>query len=341
MADGPSNQKVIIGQQSVAQPSHKTRMESFHYNFTACCFVFPFSFVHTQKVFTKPTATTTMVHKTQTIDEILNIDTRDLYLEMKGMQGDYVSPKTYNPSASYLSFRRYLVDWMTSIGETFRLHESTIHVSVLFLDKILRSRNDIPRGQWQLLATACISLAAKYEEAEEHCPHIPDLLRVTKLSAVGHTSLSFREGELEVLKLLNWKLRAVPAIHFVGYFAAKNVVFADDRWHNRAPLCKVAASIEKFGTFFANLSLQQYEFSQYYPSHLAAAIVLASRVAVKIEPQWREELTKLTGYDRSDIDVCFRHIWHCYASQFPNHVTQYRSVSPRSVVVTPTANYRM
>lgn len=311
---------------------------------------FPWFFYRSHKqaaTTTNTTKTSTMVlnktrtPSTQSIDDILSIDTSELYLELKHMQGEYVSPATYSPEANYLSFRRYLVDWMTNIGETFRLHDSTIHVSVLFLDKILRSRNDIPRGQWQLLATACISLAAKYEEAEEHCPHIPDLLQVTKLSSVGHTSLTFREGELDVLKILNWKLRAVPAIHFVGYFTAKNVVFADDRWHNKAPLSKVAASISKFGTFFSNLSLQQYEFAQYFPSHLAAAIVLAARVAVKVEPQWREELTKLTGYDRSEIDACFRHIWHCYASQFPNHVTQYRSVSPRSVVVTPTSTYRM
>merc|ERR1712232_1145603 len=129
----------------------------------------------------------------------------------------------------------------------------------------------------------------------------------------------------EVLKFLNWKLRAVPAIHVVGYFHQKGVVFVDDRWNNRAPLAKVSASVQKFAIFFSNLSLQQYDFAQYYPTHLAAAIVLASRVAVKVEPQWRPELTKLTGYERDDIEACFRHIWQSYASQFPNHVAQYRS----------------
>ncbi|CAB9512730.1 D-type cyclin [Seminavis robusta] len=271
------------------------------------------------------------------LDEVLNMDSRDLYLDMKQRQSEYVSPETYSPNASYLSFRRYLVDWMTSIGESFRLHDSTIHVSVLFLDKILRSRNEIPREQWQLIATACISLAAKYEEAEEHCPHIPDLLRVSKLSNAGHTSLTFREGETQVLNYLNWKLRAVPAIHVVGYFHSCGVLFDTDRWNNPAPASKVNASLEKFAVFFSNLTLQSYEFCKYYPTLLGAAILLASRVAVKVEPHWRPELTKLTGYKESDIEECFRHIWHSYSAQFPNHVTQYqyRSSSPRSVVFTP------
>lgn len=290
-----------------------------------------------------------MVRKAEaTIDEILNLDTHDLYLDMRERQVEFVSPSTYNPHAAYLTHRRFLVDWMTHVGETFRLHDSTIHVSVLFLDKILRSRNEISCKSWQILATACISLASKYEEAEEHCPHIPDLLRVTNLGRTM-TSLQFREWETRVLKYLGWKLRAVPPIHVVGYFAARGLIFTDDEWrHNKVPLSKVAASVHKFAVFFSNLALQQYDFQQYLPTHLAAAILLASRVAVKVEPHWRPELTKLTGYERSEIEACFRHMWQCYANQFPHLVTQYRSTSPRSVgavvtpaVVTPTSSYRM
>jgi hypothetical protein len=131
-----------------------------------------------------------------------------MYRDMQERQIDFVSPATYAPNASFLPYRRYLVDWMSDVGEQCHLHNSTVHVSVLMLDKIFRSA-EIPRAQWQLLATACISVAAKYEEAEEHCPQIPDLLQLTKLSNAGHTSLSFREGELEVLRHLGWRLRAI------------------------------------------------------------------------------------------------------------------------------------
>lgn len=158
------------------------------------------------------------------MDEILCVSTEDLYADMKERQVEYVSPSTYCPNATYLPYRRYLVDWMSDVGEQCRLHNSTVHVAILFLDKIFRSRN-IPRNEWQLLATACISVAAKYEEAEEHCPPIPELLRLTKLGHGGHTPLSFREGELSVLHYLNWELRAVPAIHVVGYYLSKDLSF--------------------------------------------------------------------------------------------------------------------
>jgi hypothetical protein len=247
---------------------------------------------------------------------------------MKARQVEYVSPATYNPRATYLPYRRYLVDWMSDVGEQCRLHNSTVHVGVLYLDKIFRSSN-IPRGQWQLLATACISIAAKYEEAEEHCPPIPELLRLTKLGSAGHTPLSFREGEMEVLRHLNWQLRAVPAIHVVGYFLSKGVTFCDDFWQGRSLIEKIPRYVKKYADFFCNLTLQEYAFQQYLPTQLAAAVILGSRVALQIEPRWRPELSRLTGYDEVEILDVFHHVWSYYEEQFPGHGS--RAISPRSV----------
>lgn len=262
------------------------------------------------------------------IDEELNVCTADLFADMKERQVDYVSPADYDPQASYLPYRRYLVDWMSDVGEQCRLHNSTVHVSILFLDKIFRN-NDIPRSHWQLIATACISVASKYEEAEEHCPPIPDLLQLTRLSAAGHTSLSFRDGEVEVLKYLGWRLRASPPIHFIGYFLSKGAIFQDDTWQNRSLIEKIPKYIKKYSDFFCNLTLQEYAFQQYLPSELGAAILLASRVALQLEPRWRPELTRLTGYEESEIINCFNHVWTYYEEQFPGHGQ--RVPSPRSV----------
>jgi len=262
------------------------------------------------------------------IDEELNLCTEDLFTDMIDRQLDFVSPTTYAPGAAYLPYRRYLVDWMSDVGEQCRLHNSTVHVSILFLDKIFRS-NNIPRSQWQLIATACISVAAKYEEAEEHCPPIPDLLILTKLNQAGHTSLSFRDGESEVLRYLGWRLRAIPPLHIIGYFLAKGATFQNDSWQDRALIEKIPKYVKKYAEFFCNLTLQEYAFQQYLPSQLAAAILLASRVALQLQPRWRPELTRLTGYEESEIKVVFNHVWSYYEEQFPGHGQ--RSISPQSI----------
>ncbi len=247
---------------------------------------------------------------------------------MKERQVDFVSPAEYSSTATYLPYRRYLVDWMSDVGEQCRLHNSTVHCSILMLDKIFRS-HEIPRSHWQLLATACISIAAKYEEAEEHCPPIPDLLQLTRLRQAGHTSLTFRDGEVEVLRYLGWRLRAIPPIHFIGYFLSKGAIFQDDTWQDRALIEKIPKYVKKYADFFCNLTLQEYSFQQYLPSELAAAILLASRVALQLQPRWRPELTRLTGYDETDIIHVFNHVWRYYEEQFPGHGQ--RSISPRAV----------
>jgi len=269
----------------------------------------------------------------ESIDQVLNINTEDLFLDMCERQVDYVSPSTYNPTASYLPYRRYLVDWMCDVGEQCRLHNTTVHVSILYVDKIFRSR-DIPRSHWQLLATACISVAAKYEEAEEHCPSIPELLQLTRLNSVGHNSLSFREGEMEVLRYLGWRLRAVPPLHVIGYFLAKGVTFENDYRIGERLMEKIPKYMKKYATFFCNLAIQENTFQRYLPSRLAAAIILASRVALQIQPRWRPELTRLTGYAEHEITDVFQHVWSYYEEQFPGHVS--RSISPKSVA---TDNY--
>ena len=270
----------------------------------------------------------TIIIPKENIDRTLNICTEDIFTDMLERQEDYVSPSSYAPIASYLPYRRYLVDWMSDVGERCSLHNTTIHVSILFLDKIFRSR-DIPRGRWQLLATACISIAAKYEEAEEYCPTIPDLLQLTRLNVVGHTSLSFREGELDVLRMLGWRLRAIPPLHFIGYFLSKGATFENDTWQGRALIEKIPKYIRKYADFFSNLTLQEYSFQQYLPSKLAAAILLASREALQLQPKWRPELAKLTGYEECELTEIFQHVWSYYEEQFPGHGN--RSTSPRSV----------
>jgi hypothetical protein len=247
---------------------------------------------------------------------------------MCNRQIDYVSPATFYPRAAYMPYRRYLVDWMSDIGEQCRLHNSTIHVSILLLDKVFRTRN-IPRAQWKLLATACISIAAKYEEAEEHCPPIPELLSLTKLSNAGCTSLIFRDVELEVLSYLEWRLRAVPPIHVVGYFLSKGVTFVDDTYQGRQIIEKIPRYVKKYAEFFCNMTLQDYSFQQYLPTHLAAAIIMASRVVLQVKPSWRPELVRLSGLDEFDINPIFHHVWAYYEEQFPGHGT--RAISPRGV----------
>jgi len=97
--------------------------------------------------------------------------------------------------------------------------------------------------------------------------------------------------------------------------------------HVYAP--QIPKYVKKYTEFFCNFTLQEYSFQQYLPSLLAAAIVMASRVAIHLEPRWRPELEALTGYSEAEIEPAFNAIFKYYEEQFPGHGA--RSVSPKSV----------
>lgn len=257
------------------------------------------------------------------LDEVVGMDSNDLYADMLEHEGLF---QIYTPNAAFVPFRRYLVDWMSDVGERFHLLTTTVHCATLYMDKILATR-EVPRNRWQLIAAACISVASKYEEAEECCPQIPDLIDLTRLN---RTSVDFRDrGELEVLRLLGWQLRALPPLHFVNFYMAKGILFVDDRWQNKCIIEKIPKYVKKYVEFFCNLCLQDYNFSKYPSSLLAAAICAASRAALNMEQEWRKELYYVTGYTRSEVNPVFKHLWSKYQEQFPGHGI--RTPSPRNV----------
>jgi len=53
-------------------------------------------------------------HPKTSLEQELKVCFKDLYNSMRMVEGEFTSPESYNPTAPYLPFRRYLVDWMVS-----------------------------------------------------------------------------------------------------------------------------------------------------------------------------------------------------------------------------------
>ena len=124
---------------------------------------------------------------------------REVYGEMKRLENKH---RRYIPEESWLKFRRVLVDWMCEAGDEFQLHISTMHVAVMYLDRMLQSLQ-IPRHKLQLVAVACILIAAKFEEMEEVVPTISDMNRYAQRAFIPE---EIQNTEVVVLNRLDWSL---------------------------------------------------------------------------------------------------------------------------------------
>lgn len=247
----------------------------------------------------------------KSMDATWGVESADVHQQMRERENIH---RTYNPEARWLKYRRVLVDWMCEAGDEFNLHISTMHVAVMYLDRILHSVV-VARNRLQLVAIACILIAAKYEEIEEDVPTLTDM---NKHAQGVFSPRDIQQMEFEVLKKMNWCLGTFTPLHFADYYMSKGVLFEADTMQRRSLSGKVVRYVHRYIEFFAELCLQDYQFQRFSPSMMAAAIIMASRKALYIAPLWRPELTKLTQYSLVEIEPCFKAVWNSYAVNFPN-----------------------
>ncbi|XP_058224987.1 cyclin-D4-1-like [Rhododendron vialii] len=158
--------------------------------------------------------------------------------------------------------RREAVDWIGKVHAHFNFGPLCLYLSISYLDRFL-SVYELPKGKaWmmQLLAVACLSLAAKMEEAE-----IPLCVELQ----VGEARFVFeartvQRMELLVLSILKWRMKAVTPFSFIDYFLRK--INGD----TISPTLLIYRSTQLILSI-----IKGFEFWEYRPSEVAAAVAIS------------------------------------------------------------------
>lgn len=74
------------------------------------------------------------------------------------------------------SMRSILVDWLVEVAEEYKLSLQTLYLTINYIDRFL-SVMSVLRGKLQLVGTACMLIAAKFEEI--YPPDISDFVYIT------------------------------------------------------------------------------------------------------------------------------------------------------------------
>ncbi|KAJ4897196.1 Cyclin-D4-1 [Raphanus sativus] len=159
--------------------------------------------------------------------------------------------------------RREALNWILKACEEHQFGPMCICLSMNYLDRFL-SVHDVPSGNaWavQLLAVACLSLAAKIEETE--VPLLIDL-------QAGHPQFVFeaksvQRMELLVLNRLEWRLRAITPCSYIRYFLRK-MSKCDQEPSNTL----ISRSLQVIAS-----KTKGIDFLEFRPSEVAAAVALS------------------------------------------------------------------
>ncbi|XP_050221254.1 cyclin-D3-1-like [Mercurialis annua] len=161
-----------------------------------------------------------------------------------------------------LEARSQAVDWIGKVHAQFGFGPLCAYLSLNYLDRFLAAY-ELPMGKaWmmQLLAVACLSIAAKMEET--YVPFSLDLQAAE--SKFIFEARTIQRMELLVLSTLSWRMQAITPFSFIDYFLKK--IYNDET----PTKSLILQSIELILSTSKGIDLLDFR-----PSEIAAAVAIA------------------------------------------------------------------
>ncbi|XP_062380870.1 cyclin-A2 [Sardina pilchardus] len=189
------------------------------------------------------------------------------------------------------SMRAILVDWLVEVGEEYKLQNETLYLAVNYIDRFLSSMS-VLRGKLQLVGTAAMLLASKFEEI--YPPEVAEFVYITDDT---YTKKQVLRMEHLILKVLSFDLSAPTINQFLTQYFLHQ---------------PVSKRVESLAMFLGELSLVDTDPSlKYLPSQTAAsAYVLANHTITG--GSWSKTLVEATGYTQEDLMPCVLDLHQTY-----------------------------
>ncbi|XP_022265526.1 cyclin-A1 isoform X2 [Canis lupus baileyi] len=225
--------------------------------------------------------------------DVINVTeyAEEIHQYLREAENSFPKQIRHRPKAHYMrkqpditeSMRTILVDWLVEVGEEYKLRAETLYLAVNFLDRFL-SCMSVLRGKLQLVGTAAILLASKYEEI--YPPEVDEFVYITDDT---YTKRQLLRMEHLLLKVLAFDLTVPTTNQFLLQYLRRQ---------------GVCIRTENLAKYVAELSLLEADpFLKYLPSLRAAAAYCLANYTVN-RHFWPETLAAFTGYSLNEIVPC-------------------------------------
>jgi len=261
-------------------------------------------------------------HKPESVD-VFSVPeySEDIYSYLRQSEVKYMAKHNYMSKQPDINqgMRTILVDWLVEVGEEYKLQTETLYLAVSYIDRFL-SYMSVQRAKLQLVGTAAMFIASKYEEI-----YPPDVGEFVYITDDTYNKRQVLRMEHLVLKVLGFDLSGPTANVFLSQMC---------QWS------KSPEKVQHLAMYLCELSLLDGEtFLTYQPSQVAAASLCLARHALSRESElketWPEQLAKLTGYPCEELKDCvlsFHSAWS-QAGESPQQAVRdkYRSTKYHGV----------
>ncbi|KAJ1521101.1 hypothetical protein ONE63_002803 [Megalurothrips usitatus] len=206
------------------------------------------------------------------------------------------------PDITY-TMRTILVEWMVEVAEEYRLQTETLYLAVSYIDRFL-SLMSVVRAKLQLVGTAAMFIAAKYEEI-----YPPDVGEFVYITDDTYTKRQVLRMEHLILKVLAFDISSPTPLVFVTNYCV-SFDFSERVMFLAMYLCELCL-------------LEGDPYLQFLPSVLASSTVAFARHALGLEA-WPEDVADSTGYQLSALIPCLTHLntTHSRAPHIPQQAVR-------------------
>nr|XP_036671379.1 G2/mitotic-specific cyclin-A [Drosophila suzukii] len=209
------------------------------------------------------------------------------------------SEKKHRPKPLYMrrqkdishNMRSILIDWLVEVSEEYKLDTETLYLSVFYLDRFL-SLMAVVRSKLQLVGTAAMYIAAKYEEI-----YPPEVGEFVFLTDDSYTKAQVLRMEQVILKILSFDLCTPTAYVFINTYSV---------------LCDMPERLKFLTLYISELSLMEGEtYLQYLPSVMSSASLALARHILGME-MWTPQLEEITTYKLEDLKTVVLQLCHTH-----------------------------
>lgn len=206
------------------------------------------------------------------------------------------------PDITY-TMRTILVEWMVEVAEEYRLQTETLYLAVSYIDRFL-SLMSVVRAKLQLVGTAAMFIAAKYEEI-----YPPDVGEFVYITDDTYTKRQVLRMEHLILKVLAFDISSPTPLVFITNYCV-SFDFSERVMFLAMYLCELSL-------------LEGDPYLQFLPSVLASSTIAYARHALGLEA-WPADIADSTGYQLSALIPCITHLntTHSRAPHIPQQAVR-------------------
>jgi len=218
--------------------------------------------------------------------------------------------KLYLPRSDYLDsvqtdgmkeiWRSKVCSWLLEFEDSYGITQDTITVACNYMDRYL-SQVSTKMGILQLIAMGAIFVAAKLHET-----YPISMTELRDLADGIYLESDIKLMELELLRIIDWKLNPVTPQCFVNHIV------------QYIPNVDLRSSIIEESAGFLDVIIPEYRFLCYRPSVQAVAAILCSFETSALAPEVRQHVTgvmqKFGFFDDGQVFDCRDKMLHEYNS---------------------------